>query len=76
MVDFTDKTTDFVIGLIVLGILLFTVFFPTFNSSAGINNKSTIEIGGSTNAWFIPAFIAFVFIGALLIIIGLVKRKK
>lgn len=74
--DFTNKATDFVLGIIVLGILLFTVFFPTFNSSAGINNSSSIMVGGTANTWFIPAFIAFIFIGALLLILGLIKHKK
>ena len=45
---------SYMIAIFVLLILAFTWFFPTLNGASGLNNVSTLFIGGTNYSWVIP----------------------
>ena len=58
---------EYMLGMIVLVILAFTWFFPTLNGTQGINNSSTLWVGGTNYSWAVPLI-------AVLVIIAIVRQ--
>lgn len=63
-----NQGIGFMIGVFVMLILAFTWFFPTLNSSTGLNNSSTLWLGGTNYSWVVP-LIAVVLAIALVVIV-------
>jgi hypothetical protein len=53
-------------------VLLFTWFFPTINGAQGINNTTTLWLGGTNYNWFVPVLIVVIIIIIVLWFLGLI----
>lgn len=63
-----DNTIEYMIGILVVVILLFTWFFPTLNGSTGINNSTTLWIGATNYSWFVPVTAILILVAVVLVI--------
>ena len=68
-----DSTIQYMIGVLVVVILLFTWFFPTLNGATGINNTTALFIGGTNYSWFVPV-VAILLLVAFMMLIYKGKR--
>ena len=63
-----DNVVTYMIGILVVVILLFTWFFPTLNGSTGINNSTTLWLGGTNYNWFVPVMSILLLVAFVLVI--------
>lgn len=63
-----DHTIEYMIGILVVVILLFTWFLPTLNGSTGINNTSTLWLGGVNYTWLVPVLVVLILVAFVLMI--------
>lgn len=60
---------EYMIAIFVLLILAFTWFFPTLNGSSGLNNVSTLFIGGVNYSWVIPLMAVVICIALVVMVL-------
>lgn len=56
------------IGILVMIILLWTWFFPTVNGASGMNNTTTLWLGGTNYTWYAGIISIFVLVIFLLVV--------
>jgi hypothetical protein len=69
--DIKSKITSLLM-LFLLVVLLFTWFWPTLNGTSGINNTTTLWLGGVNYTWFVPVLIVIILIVVIMWVLGLI----
>lgn len=69
--DIKSKVTALLM-MFLLVVLLFTWFFPTINGTSGINNSTTLFIGGTNYNWFVPVLAVVILIVVIMWVLDVI----
>lgn len=69
--DIKSKVTALLMMFLLI-VLLFTWFFPTMNGASGINNTSTLWLGGVNYNWFVPVLAVVVLIVVIMWVLDVI----